>query len=287
MEYLNRAKKDFLTGCYAKEEFNNIADRVKAECDIEKKPFAILVLDLDRFKSYNDKYGHLDGDDVLKYFTSTLKLTFEERDCIIIRFGGDEFILIFPGIGSREAHLFADRVSRNLRKRPFLMRNRIFKMHFSGGISSYPKDGVDSDDLLHKADKAMYYSKAHGRGKITCYEGLHFRAFRRLALIILAGAMSIGLVYYLLYLEKHAVGAVIARLIMGFDVAFGSSPLKEDIVYLKSGRILKGRIWRETEEFVDIKAHLARGEGVIVVRRSDIERIEKDVNLSAPGGSKK
>ena len=287
MEYLDKARKDFLTGCYSKEELYQILDRVKAECNIYKRPFSILVLDLDHFKAYNDKYGHLDGDEVLKYFASTLRLSFDEGECIPVRFGGDEFIIIFPGKGAGETHALANGFAHNLRKRPFLMRGRIFKMHFSGGIAAYPNDGTDTDDLLQKSDKAMYYSKTHGRGKTTHYEGMWLKTLKRSIFLLVIGVLVIGVVYYKLYSERVRVGEAVARVKRGINAtlapeqsAAGKAP-KLDRIYLKSGRVFSGRIIRETEYSVELGLELKQGEGSIVLKKSDIKKIEKGVSKEA------
>ena len=68
---------DFLTGFLSKESIDLTLDKLKAECGIDKGHFSMLMLDLDRFKAYNDKYGHLNGDDMLRYFAGTLRMSLE------------------------------------------------------------------------------------------------------------------------------------------------------------------------------------------------------------------
>ena len=68
-------EKDFLTGCLTKESIDSTLDRVRAQSSYGKTPFSVMVIDLDHFKEYNDKYGHMDGDEVLRYFSSTLRLS--------------------------------------------------------------------------------------------------------------------------------------------------------------------------------------------------------------------
>jgi len=292
MEYLDKARRDFLTGCFAKEEIDEILNRVRAECNIYKRSFSILVLDIDHFKAYNDKYGHLDGDEVLKYFASTLRLSFTEGECIPVRFGGDEFIIIFPGKGVGEAHSLVNSFSHSLQKRPFLMRGRVFNMGFSGGIVSYPSDGTETEDLLQKADKAMYYSKTHGRGRTTYYSSMRSKAFRHSIIIILIGLAITSLSYYMLYSGRGRIGEVAIRVRRGINTMLAPSAADKrssatDQVYMKSGRVFSGKIIRETKNSIEFRLHLATGEGSIVIDRSDIGRIEKGAEKPAPVAEKK
>ncbi len=280
MEYLEKAKKDFLTGCFIKEEMRWIITGVRDECSTYKRPFSILVLDLDHFKSYNDKYGHLDGDEVLRYFSGMLHISFPDTDCIPVRFGGDEFIVIFPGKGGREANALVNNFARNLRKKPFLMRGRVFKLSFSGGLISYPSDGRDIEDLLGKADKAMYYSKTHGRGRSTNYHSMGFQALGSYFIIILIGLVIAGFIFYLVRSEKLKIGNTMNRFRRGIDATLAPSLNEEksaefDHIFMKSGRVFNGRIIRETQNSIEFRLYLTTGEGYVAINKSDIDRIEK------------
>ena len=120
-------EKDFLTGCLSKEAIGSTLDSVRAQSSFNKTSFSVLVIDLDHFKAYNDKYGHIDGDEVLKYFSSTLRLSIGEEDGIIFRFGGDEFVVVFPDKSAEEAYSIAVDIIKAFRKRPFLSRGSSYR----------------------------------------------------------------------------------------------------------------------------------------------------------------
>lgn len=283
MEELKNARRDFLTNFYMKQELDPILMKVKAECKIYKRPFSILVLDLDHFKSYNDKYGHFEGDEVLKYFSSTIRLSLDEGECVPFRFGGDEFIIVFPGKNASEAHIVAEELRKSLRKRPFLLRGRIFKMSFSGGIVSYPHDGNEVEDLLDKADKAMYYSKTHGRGRTTQYSMMWIATFKRIAFFILIGLMILSAVFYGVFIAKGDFKEKIIdkiKGIRGVNVTMSQAPIQivvdESVtVYMKSGGIFKGVVIGEDKDTIELKLRLDRGEGAVFLKKSDIRLIDK------------
>ena len=132
MQELINAKRDFLTNCFTKEELKPFLDKVLFESGAYKKPFSILVIDVDKFKSFNDKYGHLCGDEVLKYFSSTLRLSLEGVQNMPFRFGGDEFVIVFPGATAVETYLHAVRIIKNVKSRHFLLkgsRKEVFFRH--------------------------------------------------------------------------------------------------------------------------------------------------------------
>ncbi len=273
------SETDFLTGCFSKEVINPMLDKIKAECKIYKIPFSVLVIDLDHFKAYNDKYGHIDGDEALKYFASTLRLSLREEETTIFRFGGDEFVIVFSGKNAKEARLTTIKLMKNLRRRPFLSGGRIFKLRFSAGIASYPFDGNEVEEILQKADKAMYFSKTHGRGRATLHRHILFRKIKRALRIFISILLVICT---LLYLKNSSYRNQIMEWLkkeMGkastvlTSVSVEADDKAHDIVYLKSGRVLKGVIVRDNEDGIELNLSLQTGAGSVTIRRSEIEMI--------------
>lgn len=291
MERLNDSHKDFLTDCYTKEWLGPTLTRIRAECSVSKKPLTILVIDLDNFKVYNDKYGHMDGDEVLKYFSSTLRLSLGDEEAIPFRFGGDEFIILFPGKDSGEVYGIANEILKNLRRRPFLMRGRIFKMSFSGGIVSYPADGKDTEDLLSKADKAMYYSKTHGRGRNTQHRMMTIETVNRVVGLLVLVTLIAALLFPNLYIYNRRIVNFVNNIrSMKWDMASMFSPAAtEELVSVRlvSGRTLKGALVHEGKEAIEIKLKLDKGEGSLVIKKSEIERIDKEARPAKAAERKK
>lgn len=271
-------KRDYLTNCYAKEMLDPVLDKIKAEAGITKGHFSVLVLDIDHFKAYNDKYGHLDGDEVLKYFASTLRLSLPAEDEIIIRFGGDEFVVIFPGKTSAETSTIANEMRKNLKRRPFLMRGRVFMMSLSAGIASYPADGRDVSDILAKADKAMYFSKAHGRGRVTQYSSMVMKSKIEKAVIVMGAIILSAALFIMLY--EPARRTVLIKSIKGIKE---NIPLQivpkyatpPDKVYLRSGSVIRGTIIHEDTKEVHLKLMVKEGEAITIIKKSQIEKIEQ------------
>jgi len=283
LEELANAKVDFLTKCYLKEALTPLFYRLKADYKASKKPWSILLLDIDHFKSFNDKYGHLSGDEVLKYFASSLRLGLEGLECAIVRFGGDEFVIVFPDKRSKEVGVVAGMLQKNIRNREFLLKGRLFKMGFSGGVATCPDNGETMDELLAKADKAMYVSKKHGRGRSTTYNGIKFERARRFLLMVCLLALV------------AVVALSGARLFSGYftlnikSVQVTLTPVEDRdsaTVYLKSGAVYKGEIVRESNETVVLKVRLDRGEGLMAVKRSDIKNIDLGAKAAAPAPKK-
>ncbi len=123
------------------------------------RKFAVIFLDLDRFKEINDTAGHLIGDLLLRQVASRLKKNIKHND-IISRFGGDEFVILVPNLNStRQADQVVSRI-RKAFKKPFdLTPHQEAYINFSAGISTFPKNGVDAETLLKNADNALYRAK--------------------------------------------------------------------------------------------------------------------------------
>ncbi len=197
IEELLIKEKDFLTGCYAKERLMPMLQQLKKESDENGTPFSILLMDMDHFKTYNDKYGHVNGDELLKFFSSSLRLMLTGEKSSVFRIGGDEFIVAFPNKNSKETFSLAVQIAHNIRTRPCVIGAHLFKLSFSGGISTYPHDGKELKEIIEGADKAMYISKKYCRGGIARLDMVWLGVARRiLAVPILAILIIISLYLY-------------------------------------------------------------------------------------------
>jgi two-component system cell cycle response regulator len=130
------------------------------------EPLALLMLDLDRFKQVNDTYGHPTGDVILYETARMLHETAREID-MVGRYGGEEFIVVLPGTDEEAALQFAERVRQAVEQHTYKDEANEVRMTVSGGVASYPGDGVDHPELLIKrADEALYAAKESGRNRI-------------------------------------------------------------------------------------------------------------------------
>ncbi|HZX30663.1 MAG TPA: EAL domain-containing protein [Rhodocyclaceae bacterium] len=134
----------------------------------EEKSFAILFIDLDRFKHINDSLGHLFGDKVLVEVAERIKACLRQSDTAA-RLGGDEFVLLLHDVEAHGVEATAQRVLKAL-SRPFTIDNLSFTVTCSIGIALYPSDGQCADDLIKNADTAMYRVKEHGRADFRFYQ---------------------------------------------------------------------------------------------------------------------
>ncbi len=165
-KYKFLAYHDALTNLPNRLYFDSYLQQLMNECKNEQQKFALLYIDLDRFKQINDSLGHKYGDQVLKEATKRLGSCKEEAH-FLARVGGDEFICIVPKVGTRsEAEEIASAFIDALAK-PFCLNEIECYLSASIGISFYPFDGDDADMLVTYADSAMYRAKNQGKG---CYQ---------------------------------------------------------------------------------------------------------------------
>jgi diguanylate cyclase (GGDEF)-like protein len=130
----------------------------------EDRRFAVMLLDLDRFKDVNDTLGHLQGDELLRGIAERVLETL--RDCdTVARLGGDEFALLLPGIEEGEDALQLAVKLRELIERPFPSEGMVLEVGASVGIALYPAHGTDAETLLRRADVAMYQAKGRQTGQ--------------------------------------------------------------------------------------------------------------------------
>ena len=163
MQIIHMARHDILTGLANRAV---LLEKVKEALSRNRRNgevFTIFMLDLDRFKGVNDTLGHHIGDELLKEAARRLKLSLRESDTLA-RLGGDEFAIIQAGESDqREAAIaLAIRIIDNLNE-PFEIEGHKLNIGTSIGIALAPEDGTDSDELMKKADMALYRAKADGR----------------------------------------------------------------------------------------------------------------------------
>jgi diguanylate cyclase (GGDEF)-like protein len=151
-------------------------------------PFAIHFIDLDEFKQVNDTLGHPGGDQLLCAAARRLRELVRDTD-IIARFGGDEFVVLQYPLGSqKDAAALAERVVESLAV-PFDVNGNKVVIGGSVGIALAPRDGVDADHLLQKADMALYRAKSDGRSAWRFFEpGMDVKAQARRAIHVRGAA---------------------------------------------------------------------------------------------------
>lgn len=132
---------------------------------LEKEPFYLCYLDLNKFKHINDTYGHNVGDNILRFFTSEVQRLTQSIPNTFARMGGDEFIIVFKDDISEEEITNAFSVIHTSLQTAKIVSDDQFKISFSIGMAQYPRDGKTVDDLINHADKNMYMHKQAGRNK--------------------------------------------------------------------------------------------------------------------------
>ena len=129
--------------------------------------FTVVMLDIDHFKRVNDTYGHLAGDEVIKTVAKFDNDFAKKYDGTAVRYGGEEFLLILRGKGVEETHAILKEAHEVIKANVVEFEDYKIQVNSSMGIACYPETCDDIHEVLDRADKAMYYSKEHGRGRIT------------------------------------------------------------------------------------------------------------------------
>ena len=127
--------------------------------------FTLGLIDLDHFKGINDAYGHLAGDQVLKHFVTLISAALRQSDTLM-RWGGEEFLLLLPKTDTRNALQLVQQLQQRLEEQPVRLAGREVYFTFSAGLASFPVHALDMDGLINSADEALYSAKAAGRNQV-------------------------------------------------------------------------------------------------------------------------
>ncbi len=162
-KFLHASQTDSLTGLYNVRYLHNIAEKEILRAEESNLPLSLIMADVDNFKSYNDKWGHKSGDKILQKIAEIIRTSARENDSSC-RYGGEEFSLILPETDILEAAEVADRIRMRFESASY-MDNRLKGTTVSLGVALY-KTGDNVDELIERADKALYHAKHNGKNRV-------------------------------------------------------------------------------------------------------------------------
>ena len=168
-ELRNPASNDSLTGLLSRHAFFSNANNYVSLATREKTIFSVMIIDLDHFQVINQKHGQLAGDAVLKHFASVVNAVARSSD-ITGRLGGEEFAVVLPSTTTREAIEFSDRLHTAVNKSVLKHNDVIIKYTASIGLTSFePSTSISIDELLARADLALYQAKREGHNQTSTF----------------------------------------------------------------------------------------------------------------------
>lgn len=160
--------RDKLTGFLSRRAFEERHRKEALRAGKEGSPLSLVSVDIDHFKAVNDGHGHPMGDEVLRAVAETIRVM-AGGSSLIARFGGEEFMILLPGIEKEQSFLLAERIRAAMdAPRSYSAEGKTVELRvtLSGGVASSPSDGRTPGDIVRKADQALYRAKATGRNKV-------------------------------------------------------------------------------------------------------------------------
>lgn len=160
----NLASKDMLTGLYNRRAMTEYLDEEVSRVNRGDKTFTLAMIDIDKFKSVNDTFGHQAGDEVIKTIANIMSGHFRHHD-MIARWGGEEFVIAFPETSIRSAASIADSLRKKIAKTQITADGHKIKATVTIGLARYDiEDGLDA--CINGADQALYFGKQAGRNQV-------------------------------------------------------------------------------------------------------------------------
>jgi len=156
------ATTDGLTGLLNYRAFWQALERELARSMRYGLPLSLIMIEIDKFKRYNDTYGHLRGDEVIRLVARALRQGHRAQIDVVARYGGDEFMILLPHTQKTAAAEVAERVRRAVETTPLISEASVASVTLSLGVASYPEDGKSTDALIEAADRSMYRAKTRG-----------------------------------------------------------------------------------------------------------------------------
>jgi len=160
---------DGLTGLYNRRYFQQTLDREFARSKRYKNPLSIALFDIDFFKNVNDSYGHQFGDKVIAEISKIIRMSLRKTD-YVARYGGEEIVLILPETPIDQTMIPIERIRVKIQDHPFVFGDKSVQVTASCGLAGVEPDVNTYEDLILRADKALYESKRNGRNQTTIYQ---------------------------------------------------------------------------------------------------------------------
>jgi diguanylate cyclase (GGDEF)-like protein len=162
------SNSDRLTGLFNRAYFEDFLAAEVRRSRRYSRSFAVAMVDIDRFKNFNDTYGHAAGDLALKAVATTIQRALRRSD-LVARYGGEEMVLVMPEttLAAARKRLEVVREAVAAEMIPIPKRAEQVRITVSAGVACWPADGEDPDDLLHIADARLFHAKALGRNRVV------------------------------------------------------------------------------------------------------------------------
>ena len=165
----DQATRDSLTRLWNRSSILGELGRELARLERERRPLGVVIVDLDHFKNINDTYGHVAGDAVLREAARRMQNGIRQYDCVG-RYGGEEFLILFPGCTEQECFAQADRLRKQLAQTEMSVNDSALRVTASFGVTAArPGENCTQEALIRRADEALYLAKKSGRNRVEIH----------------------------------------------------------------------------------------------------------------------